>query len=137
MTPAEKQQALTDALTVIADPQERLAAVVSRRGVIPRPAAEEKTDAALVPGCQSRVWLVGGVEDDGRCHFRLEADSPLVQGLASLLAEVYEDTPAAEAAAFETTLLEALRFDRLLSPTRQHGLGQVVKRLRQLAGVVR
>lgn len=131
-TPARQQRALAEALLIIEDPQERLAAVISRRSPLPRPAPEEKTDAALVPGCQSRVWLLGHIAD-GRCHYRLEADSPLVHGLATLLAEVYENAPAAEAAAFDTTILEELRFDRQLSPTRLHGLSQVVKRLRDIA----
>lgn len=131
-TPARQQRHLAEALLIIADPQERLTAVMSRRSAIPRLSPEEKIDAALVPGCQSRVWLIGRVEE-GQCHFRIEADSPLVHGLATLLAEVYENAPAPEAAAFSTTLISELRFDRQLSPTRLHGLSQVVKRLQAIA----
>jgi cysteine desulfuration protein SufE len=63
-----------------------LAAVTARGKKWAAPFESERIDSNLVPGCSSRVWLVGEV-NDGVCRFRMDADSPLVKGLAALLCE--------------------------------------------------
>ena len=57
----EKQQSLIDDLNIIHDPHERLNAIVSRGHALKLDDAH-KTEANLVPGCVSRVWLHGWVE---------------------------------------------------------------------------
>ena len=68
----------------------------------------EKVDANRVQGCVSQVWLAGSVEN-GRCKFRMTADSPLVQGLAALLCELYDGEPADDVAVVEPELFASLR----------------------------
>ena len=131
MTLAEKQQALIDDLNIIHDPHERLNAVVSR-GAGLKLAPEHKTDANLVPGCVSRVWLHGELAE-GRARFAFDAESPMVKGLATLLCELYDDTDPAEAAAIEPRLWEACAFTKMLSPTRLNGLANMRKRIREMA----
>ena len=132
MTTREKQAALIARYSIIEDAQERLAAVVSRGRKWPAPADGEKTDAQRVQGCVSRVWLVGAVEN-ARCHFRMAADSPLVQGLAALLCELYDGGTADEIVAVEPELFEALGLARQLSPTRLNGLANVRRTIREFA----
>jgi cysteine desulfuration protein SufE len=132
MSPAENESALCGNYSIITDPHERLAAIVAgcTGGGVP---AESRCDEHLVPGCVSRVWLTGRVENSLlRLHW--QADSPLVQGLAGLVCQVYDGTRPAAAAAFETTVLDRLGLTRQISPTRLHGLASVVRRIRELAG---
>lgn len=133
MNLAEKQAAWVERYGLIADPQERLAAIVGRRSALEPLRAEERRDEFLVPGCVSRVWL-GGEVRDGVLRLRVDAEAALVRGLAAWLAEFYDGAIAVEAAAFETTLLTELGLARSLTPTRAHGLGRVVARIRALAG---
>ena len=132
MTTREKQAALIDRYSIIENPQERLAAIVARGRKWPTPAEVERTDANRVRGCISQVWLTGTVED-ARCRFRMAADSPLVQGLAALLCELYDGEPAAEVAAVEPELLETLGLAAQLSPTRLNGLANVRRTIREFA----
>lgn len=133
MTLDEKQRRLIADLAVIPDAQERLAIVTGRAARrCPPLAPGERVDANRVPGCVSAVWLAGGV-CDGRLRLRAEADSPLVKGLVALLCELYDDTDPAEAAEVEPVVLEELRLDRSLSPTRRNGLAAVRARIRELA----
>ena len=132
MNLAEKQQHLITKWRVIEDPQERLAAIVARAKKWPTPAAEDQTEATRVPGCVSRVWLVGDFEND-RCRFRMEADSPLVKGLVALLCELYDDAPPDEIVSVEPELLDALGLTRQLSPTRLNGLASVRRAIREFA----
>jgi cysteine desulfuration protein SufE len=132
VTLAEKQQQLVDDLSIIDDPQERLAAVVDRaRRLAPLPESE-RTDAHRIRGCISQVWLVGELRD-GRLFFRCDADGPLVKGLVHLLAVFFSDAPPAEIATSDADPLAALDLLRNLSPTRRNGLIAVRTRIKEIA----
>ena len=132
MTLAAKQQQLADTLAVIPDLQERLAVVVDRAKKLPPLAESERGDANLVRGCVSRVHLVGELRD-GRCHFRADADSPLVRGLVALLCEFFSGATPAEIAASAADPLGELDLTKNLSPTRQNGLAAVRTTIRAFA----
>ena len=132
MTLAERQQQIIARYALIEDPQERLAAVVERARKLVPLAEEERCDAHRVQGCTSRVWLLGAVVE-GRCRFRLDADSTLVKGLAALLCEACDGSDAAEIAAGGMDVLDVLRLTDHLSPTRRHGLAQVARAIRDFA----
>ncbi len=89
---------------------------------------EDRTDGNLVRGCVSRVWLAAAIEE-GRCRFRVDADSPLVRGLVRLLCGIYDGATPEEVAAVEPMVLDELGILRNLSPTRQNGLAAVRRAL--------
>jgi cysteine desulfuration protein SufE len=128
---AAQQQLLEDFL-LIENAQERLSAVVDRARRLPPLPADERTDARRVPGCVSQVWLVGELRD-GHCHFRCDADGPLVKGLVAFLCAFYEGATPAEILADGTDPLAALDLLKNLSPTRQNGLGAVRAGIRNFA----
>lgn len=132
MTLAQRQQQLIARYALIEDPHERLAAVIERARKIAPFSEEEKCDANRVQGCTSRVWLLGAVEE-GRCRFRLDADSTLVKGLAAMLCEAAEGGEAREIAVDGMDVLAALQLLDHLSPTRRHGLAQVAWAIRDFA----
>ncbi|MEO8353793.1 MAG: SufE family protein [Chthoniobacteraceae bacterium] len=132
MNPAARQSELIARLSIIEDSQERLAAVISRAKKWPVPDEAERTEETRVLGCSSRVWLVGEIRD-GHCHFRIEADSPLVKGIATLVCEVYDGARAEDIVAHEPGVIEGLKFDRMLSPTRLNGLAAVRAVIRAFA----
>ncbi len=127
----EKQQSLIDDLNIIHDPHERLNAVVSRGNAMKLDDAH-KTEANLVPGCVSRVWLHGELVE-GRTLFICAADSPMVKGLAALLCELYTDADPAEVAVVEPRVWEVCGFKKMLSPTRLNGLAGMRGKIRALA----
>ena len=124
MTLAEKQQHLIDDLQLIDDPQERLGAVVDRAKHRPPLPADQRTEPNRIKGCISQAWVVGEMQAD-RCHFRSDADSPLVRGLVALLCDLYSGATPAEVISVEPSLLEDLQLTRTLSPTRLNGLRSV------------
>ena len=127
----EKQQSLIDDLNIIHDPHERLNAVVSRGNAM-KMGDEHKTDANLVPGCVSRVWLHGELTH-GRTRFICDAESPMVKGIAALLCDLYTDADPAEAAVVEPRVWEACGFTKMLSPTRLNGLANMRLKIRAMA----
>ena len=129
---AEKQEQLIARLKLIEDSHERLAAIVARGKKWPGVAEDQRTEANRVPGCTSRVWLVGRMEN-GRCRFQMDADSPLVKGLVALLCELYDGAAPAEVATVEPEIFPALGLDRQISPTRLNGLASVRAMIRAFA----
>lgn len=126
-----KQHELIGNLNLIADPQERLSVVVSK-GTGQGLPDELKTKDHLVPGCVSRVWVVGS-HSEGFCDFRCDAESPMVKGLVSLLCDLYSGSTPEEIVEVEPEIWAKCGFDRLLSPTRMNGLKSVRARILQLA----
>lgn len=132
MTLAEKQQQMINDFALIEDAQERLSAVVDRARSRPPLDETERTEANRVRGCVSLAWIAAEMRD-GRCHFRCDADSPLVRGLLVLLCDLYSEATAAEVAGTEPELLEKLGLAQNLSPTRLNGLRSVRAKIRDYA----
>lgn len=134
--PAERQQRLVCRYRVIDDVHERLAAIVAHKSTLTALAADERVEANLVPGCISRVWLAASLEE-GRLRLRLDAESALVRGLATLLCEMYDEALPEEVVATEPEVFEALGIDRQLSPTRLNGLANIRNRVKAIASIAR
>ncbi|MCC6414380.1 MAG: SufE family protein [Opitutaceae bacterium] len=128
----DRQQQLLDDLNLIEDAQERLTIVVDRARKLPPLPDTQRTDAHRVPGCVSQVWLVGELRD-GRCHFRCDADGPLVKGLVALLCDFFSHTAPADILAADTDPLAALDLLKNLSPTRRNGLAAVRAAIKRFA----
>ena len=133
VTLVEKQQRLVDDLAIIDDPQERLAAVITRARKLPPLSPAERSDQNRVRGCVSEVYLLGAIDAHGRCHFRCDADSPLVRGLVALLCDFFTGATPAEILASDADPLAALGLVKNLSPTRQNGLGSARASIRAFA----
>ena len=130
--PAERQQAIRATLESIDDPQERMMVATGWKAGLAPLSPEERTDDRRVPGCVSRVWLAASLEE-GRCRFRIDADSPLVRGLVTMLCGIYDGATPEEVIAEEPVALEETGILRNLSPTRQNGLAAVRRALVEFA----
>jgi len=126
------QQTLITDLLHHDDLQERLSAVVERTRRLPHFPTSERTAHHRVPGCSSSVWLISELKD-GRCHFRSDAESPVVRGLVALLADYFSGATPRECFDDVSDPLELLDLKRGLSPTRRHGLAAVTATLRRFA----
>ena len=133
MNPADRQRQLTASYLAITDPQERLMAICSHRGGVARLPADARAEDKLVPGCQSRVWIECSAAAGGGLALAVDSESAIVRGLATLVADVYQDASPAAASGFETTIVAALELDRMLSPTRLDGLRALVAAIRARA----
>jgi len=91
-----------------------------------------RIDANLVRGCVSRVWLEG-VFENGLCHFRMDADSPMVKGLVGALCELYDSVSPEEIVAVEPEIFDALGISKNLTPTRLNGLASMRRTIREFA----
>ena len=132
MTLAEHLELLVGEFAPVDDPHERLSMIVDRAKRQPPLPATERIDAHRVRGCVSIVWLVGELHD-GTCHFRSDADSPIVRGLLALLCEFFSGHTPTEIAIGTADPLAALDVTRNLSPTRRNGLASALATIRAFA----
>jgi cysteine desulfuration protein SufE len=131
MSLAEKQRQLIEDLNLIPDVQERLSALTSYASRMRLDPAQQ-TEANLVPGCLSRVWLHGELRD-GLTRFDSEADSPMVKALAAVLCDLYSDATPTEVVEVEPELWQQCHFTKMLTPTRLNGLANVRRLIREKA----
>lgn len=131
MTLTEKQARLIEDYSLIENPLERFSALVEHYRKLPALPQAEQIEENIVRGCVSRVWVAGGFQD-GVCHFRSEADSPILQGVVRLLTEFYSGATPSEIIGCEPGFLDALRLTDQLTPTRRNGLRQVRQRILDL-----
>ena len=93
---------------------------------------KDKTEANLISGCQSRVWL-SCREEGGRLHFAADSDAIITKGIISLLLKVYDNQTAADILAADEGFIEQIGLKENLSPTRANGLVSMIRTIKAYA----
>lgn len=93
----------------------------------------DKTDANLIEGCQSRVWLTCTRDEDGCLHFAADSDAIITKGLISLLIRVFDGRSSEEILNAGLFFIDSIGLKENLSPTRAGGLAAMIKRIRAFA----
>lgn len=95
-----------------------------------------KTEANLVPGCQSRVYIAARVRPGPNAviEFLADSDANIVRGLIALLQRLYSGQEARAILAFDASaFFTRLGLDEHLSLTRRNGLLAMIERIRRVA----
>ncbi len=90
----------------------------------------------LVPGCQSRVWMVCRLSDSVPPTLEIQADSDaiIVKGLVHILLQMYVGRTPDEALDIDyADIFDSLGLARLITPQRKNGLYSMVNAIRQFA----
>ncbi len=90
----------------------------------------QKTDENLINGCQSKVWLIAEILDNGSLIFKADSDALITRGLVSLIVEVYSQHTPDEIIAFEPVFIEEAGLQQHLSPNRANGLMAMIKQIK-------
>ena len=91
-----------------------------------------RTDANLVRGCQSRVWVHHHLEDQ-RLFFTATSEALIVSGLIALLLRVFSGQAPQVISATEPRFVNAIGLADHLSPTRSNGLFAMIKTIKAIA----
>ena len=90
----------------------------------------------IVPGCQSRVWMLKSLSDQSPEVLEVIADSDaiIVKGLIFILLEIYNGKTPQEALDYDyVKTFDELKLSRLITPQRKNGLFSMVKSIRDFA----
>ncbi len=91
-----------------------------------------KTEANLIDGCQSRVWLQADYRD-GRIWLTAESDALIVKGIIALLIRVLSGHTPQEIIDADLYFIDRIGLKEHLSPTRSNGLLAMIKQIRMYA----
>jgi cysteine desulfuration protein SufE len=132
MTLSEKRQALIDDLTTLPDAEERFVYLLSKAKKWPPMEPSLKTDARLLPGCVSRLWLYPEFRD-GRCWFKMDAEALISKGIAAVVCGFYDGETPADILATEPDFLAEAGLTQVLSANRSNALANLRKRIKAYA----
>ena len=93
----------------------------------------EKTEANLIRGCQSQVWLTHQLSD-GKLHFQLDSDAHIVRGLSAVVLIASNDQSPEQITALDLDgLFDELDLLAHLSVTRGNGLRSMIAKIKHIA----
>ncbi|HRH38725.1 MAG TPA: SufE family protein [Flavobacteriales bacterium] len=129
---AQTQQELIDEFAMFTDWQDRYEHLIELGKDLPLIAPENKVDANLVRGCQSRVWLNAELKND-LVHFTADSDAMITKGIVALLVRVYNDRTPQEILGASTEFIDRIGLREHLSPNRANGLSAMVDQMKRYA----
>lgn len=127
------QQQIIEDFGLLQDWSERYQYLIDLGRQLPPLDEAERSEANLLHGCQSQVWVVAD-GDAARMHFRAASDAAIVSGLIALMLKVYDGRSARTIVELPPDFIAAIGLNRHLSSTRNNGLAALHGRLKAEAG---
>lgn len=124
----ERQRSIVDEFAMLDDWMLRYQHLIEHGRGLPPISEAERTDDALVRGCQSRVWVTTRAEGN-RFHLAADSDAQIVRGLASLLVRALDGLPPREVAEADLWFVREAGLSEHLSPNRANGLDAMIRRI--------
>ena len=92
-----------------------------------------KTNENRIHGCASKLWLVGGVREDGTMMYQVDGEAHISKGTAKVVTDVVNGEPKDDVASLTMESFEPLGIRELLTMQRQNGLGELITRIIRIA----
>jgi len=88
----------------------------------------------IIPGCQSQVWIIAELDENGRVRLQGDSDAALVKGLIAIVFAIYQNMTPQEIVDFDVRPVFAdLSLTQQLTPSRSQGLEAMIRAIRQKA----
>lgn len=129
MTIKEKQQEIVKDFEFLEDWEQKYEYIIDLGKELNGISEEQKTDANLIKGCQSKVWIDARMED-GKLFFDADSDGILPKGIVSLLVSIYSGHSIEEILASDFKFIEEIGLQEFLSPSRANGLMAMTKQIK-------
>ncbi|MCB1685761.1 MAG: SufE family protein [Pseudomonadales bacterium] len=126
---------IREAFAFFDDWEDKYRFVIDLGKSLPELPQADRSEANLVRGCQSQVWMVASQDPaTNALHFRIDSDAHIVRGLIAIVLAVYDGQSPESVLKFD---IEAL-FDELkllphLSVTRGNGLRAMIRKIQAFA----
>lgn len=133
-TIAEAAEQIAADFALFDEYRDKIEYILDRGRHLPPFPESERVDTNLVPGCQSRVWLVARRDPaTGRIRFSADSDAFIVKGLIALLLQLYDDRTPEEILANPPKVLDEVGLTLFLTPGRSNGLASMIARIQAAA----
>ena len=128
----ERDREIIEEFSIFDDPMDRYAYIIDLGKKLPAFDEALQRDEFLVPGCQSKVWLIGALKE-GRVMLQADSNTAITRGIVALLLRVLSGQPASAIEKAPLNFLDAIELRSHLSSQRANGLASMIKRIRALA----
>ena len=132
MTANQVQEQIVEEFSVFADWTEKYTYLIELSKELNGFKNEYKTNANLIKGCQSQVWLEAEYSN-GKVIFYADSDAIITKGMIALLIRVLSDREPDEISNTDLWFIEKTGLNSHLSPTRSNGLVSMVKQMKLYA----
>ncbi|MFY0601424.1 MAG: SufE family protein [Cyclobacteriaceae bacterium] len=99
---------------------------------LPEMDVDKKTEDNIVKGCQSKVWLMAGLEND-KVLFDADSNTAITKGLASLLVRVLSNQTPENILNEDIYFPEKIGMNRFIGTQRSNGFGAMIKQMKLYA----
>ena len=132
ITPEE----ILDTLGFFDDWEERYKYIIDLGKQLPSIDDSKKTEAFLLRGCQSQVWIDSALSD-GKLFFEVDSDAHIVRGLLAVVLSAYNNKTPTEILEFDIdAFFTEVDLIKHLSATRGNGLTAMVKKIQDTAAAL-
>ena len=132
MTIKDAQDEIIDEFLMFDDWAERYEYIIDLGKSLPMIDEQYKTDANLIRGCQSKVWL-HAEQNDGKIEFTADSDAILTKGVIAIMIRVFSGQNAQDILDASTDFVDEIGLKEHLSPTRANGLVSMIKQIKMYA----
>ena len=92
-----------------------------------------KTEDNRIHGCASKLWIIGGANEENKMQYRVDGDAFITKGTAKVVTDLVNGEHKSEVANLTVENFTALGIKELLTLQRQNGLGQLIARIIKIA----
>ena len=92
-----------------------------------------KTEENRIHGCASKLWLIGGVKDNGTMMYQVDGEAHISKGTAKVVTDIVNGEHRNEVAHLTVESFTPLGIKELLTMQRQNGLGELINRIIRIA----
>ncbi|WP_258105543.1 SufE family protein [Marinoscillum sp. MHG1-6] len=96
---------------------------------LPEMEASKRTDENIVKGCQSKVWLMAGLEND-KVQFEADSNTAITKGLVSLLVRVLSGQTPEVILNNDVYFPEKIGMNRFIGTQRSNGFAAMIKQMK-------
>lgn len=99
---------------------------------LPSMPVEDQTEANLVKGCQSKVWLTAKLEDD-KIYFSADSNTAITKGLVSLLIRIFNGQQPDDILNADLYFMNKMGMERFIGTQRSNGFAAMIKQMKLYA----
>lgn len=132
MTIKEIQNEIVEEFSMFDDWMQRYEYIIELGKSLPLIKEEYKTEANLIKGCQSKVWLQGEETAD-KITFTADSDAILTKGIIAILIRAFSNQKAKDILDADVDFIDEIGLKEHLSATRANGLVSMIKNIKMYA----
>ena len=112
---------------------DRLQYVVDKAKEVEPLPEEVKTEQNRIHGCASKLWIIGGADNEDKMRYKVDGDAFITKGTAKVVTDLVNGEMRSDVANLTVENFADLGIKELLTAQRQNGLGQLIDRIIRIA----